>query len=164
MKKEINKRQKTVYLILLNIRSVLNVGSIFRTADAAGVSKIFLVGYTPSPKDRFGIDRKDLAKVALGAEKNVKWESFVNISSLINKLKKENFQIIALEQDKKSVDYKKIKTKEKIAIILGNEVDGIPKNILKKCDLVGEIPMRGKKESLNVSVSAGIFIFKILEI
>ncbi|MCC7004834.1 TrmH family RNA methyltransferase [Candidatus Nomurabacteria bacterium] len=164
MKQITQRYPKTVYLILLNIRSVLNVGSIFRTADAAGVSKIFLVGYTPSPKDRFGNERADLAKVALGAEKNVAWESLPQILPLIKKLKKENFQIIALEQDKRAVDYKKIKTKNKIAIILGNETSGISKNVLKNCDLVGEISMLGKKESLNVAVSTGIFLFRVLGI
>ena len=86
-----------------------NVGAIFRTADAAGISKIYLTGYTPAPLDRFGKKRKDLAKSALGAEEFVKWEQRKSTFSLLAKLKKENFLIIGIEQDKKSVDYKIIR-------------------------------------------------------
>ena len=161
-----------IYLILHNIRSVYNVGSIFRTADTAGVSKIFLTGYTPAPKDRFGRERKDISKVALGAEKNIEWEKIKNIGTLIKKLKKEKFFIIGVEQSKKSVDYKKISArggpafgwKGGLVFIFGNEVKGISKSILDKCDIITEIPMKGKKESLNVSVSAGVVLFRILSV
>lgn len=149
-----------LYLILHDIRSVENVGSIFRTADAAGVSKIFLAGYTPSPIDRFGRKRKDLAKVALGAEDSVEWESISDLVKLIKNLK---MNVVALEQDKNSTDYKKFKkTTGNIALIVGNEVEGIPKNILKLCDQIIEIPMHGKKESLNVSVATGIALFELI--
>jgi len=150
-------------LILDNIRSVENVGAMFRTADAVGIDKIYLVGYTPAPLDRFGRKRNDLHKSALGAEEFVAWEQVKNITILLNKLKKEDFQIIAIEQDEKSIDYKKVKLKFKNAFIVGTEVTGIPKNILKKCDVIAEIPMYGKKESLNVSVAFGIAIFGILD-
>ncbi len=123
--------KQNIVLILHDIRSVYNVGAIFRTADAAGVSKIYLSGVTPLPIDRFGRKRKDFAKCALGAEENVAWEKMEEILTLISKLKKDGYKIIAVEQDKKSVDYKKIKIGEKTAIILGNEVAGLPKNILK---------------------------------
>lgn len=158
------KKNKEVFLILHNIRSIHNVGSIFRTADASGVSKIFLTGYTPTPTDRFGKQRKDLAKVALGAEKSLPWESSKSISNVIKKLKKGNFQIIAIEQAKNSIDYKKIKAKNKVVFILGNEPKGLPTSVLKICDKIAEIPMKGMKESLNVSVSAGIVLFRILNI
>ncbi len=151
-------------IILNDIRSVENVGAMFRTADAAGINKIYLTGYTPTPLDRFGRKRKDIAKSALGAEEFVEWEQVKNTSTLITKLKKEGFQIIAIEQDAKSIDYKKVKLKNKNAFIVGTEVTGIPKNILKKCDVIAEIPMRGKKESLNVSVALGIVLFRILNI
>jgi 23S rRNA (guanosine2251-2'-O)-methyltransferase len=151
-------------LILNDIRSVENVGAMFRTADAGGIDKIYLVGITPAPVDRFGRKRKDLAKSALGAEEFVAWESVKTILPLIKKLKRDGFQIIAIEQDEKSVDYKKVKTKEKNVFIVGTEVTGIPKNILKHCDVITEIPMRGKKESLNVSVSLGIALFRILKV
>ena len=108
------------FLIIHNVRSAYNVGAIFRTADAVGILKIYLTGYTPTPTDRFGRARKDIAKTALGAEKNIPWEYNKNIGTLISKLKKENVQLIALEQSEKSTNYKKIKTKEKVALILGN--------------------------------------------
>ena len=156
--------KKENILILQDIRSVQNVGAIFRTAEAAGINKIYLTGYTPAPIDRFGKKRKDLAKSALGAEELVSWESKKNISTLIEKLKKDKYFIIAIEQDESSVDYKKVKLKDKNVFIVGTEVTGIPKNILKKCDVIAEMPMKGKKESLNVSVATGIALFRILNI
>ncbi|MES2023490.1 MAG: TrmH family RNA methyltransferase [Patescibacteria group bacterium] len=151
-------------LILNDIRSVENVGAMFRTADAAGIEKIYLVGVTPAPIDRFGRKRNDLAKSALGAEEFVKWEQAEDIFSLLEKLKKENFKIIAIEQDEKSIDYKDIKIGEKNAFLMGTEVSGIPKEVLEKCDLIAEIPMLGKKESLNVSVALGVALFRMLQI
>ncbi|MFH1402396.1 MAG: TrmH family RNA methyltransferase [Patescibacteria group bacterium] len=159
--------QKEIFLILHNIRSVYNVGSIFRTADACGVSKIFLTGYTPTLLDKFGREAGGFAKTALGAEKNIPWEYFSQPAPLLQKLHEQNFQIIAIEQSKNSVDYKKINPLndgQKIAFLLGNEVRGISESLLKKCNIIAEIPMRGKKESLNVSVSAGIALFRILNI
>jgi len=155
-----NKKQENI-LILHNIRSVGNVGAMFRTADAAGIDKIYLTGYTPCPLDRFGRIRKDLAKSALGAEEFVDWEQKKSILSLLFKLKKEKYLIIGIEQAKNSIDYKKVKLKQQNAFIVGAEVTGIPKNILKKCDVIAEIPMQGKKESLNVSVACGIALFRI---
>jgi len=155
------KNQKVV--VLDNIRSVYNVGSIFRTADALGIDKIFLCGTTPTPKDRFGRERNDLSKVSLGAEKNVSWKYDLKTESVLKKLKKEKFQIIAIEQDKKSVDFKKIKATYPIAIVMGNEVEGLDKKVLKLCDIIAEMPMKGKKESLNVSVAFGVAAYRILE-
>jgi tRNA G18 (ribose-2'-O)-methylase SpoU len=155
------KKNQENIIILYNIRSVENVGAIFRTADAAGIDKIYLTGYTPCPLDRFGRKRRDLAKSALGAEEFVPWEQKKSIHSLLTKLKKEGYQIIAIEQDKKSIDYKKVKLKQKNAFMVGEEVAGIPKNILSKGDVIAEIPMKGKKESLNVSVAFGIALFRI---
>ena len=151
-------------LIIHDVRSVQNVGAMFRTADAAGVDKIYLTGYTPTPLDRFGRKRKDLAKSALGAEEFVPWEQKKSILPLLLKLKKEGFLIIGIEQDKRSVDYKKVKPKARNAFIVGTEVTGIPKNVLEKCDITAEIPMRGKKESLNVSVATGVALFRILSL
>ena len=137
---------------------------MFRTADAAGISQIYLTGFTPTPLDRFGNVRKDMAKSALGAENFIPWKYVKNTISLIDKLKKEKYLIIGIEQDKKSVDYKKVKLQDKNVFIMGAEVTGIPKKVLKKCDIIAEIPMKGKKESLNVSVSCGIALFRILNI
>ncbi|MEK7128646.1 MAG: TrmH family RNA methyltransferase [Patescibacteria group bacterium] len=154
-------KQPENILIIHNVRSVQNVGAMFRTADAAGINKIYLTGYTPAPLDRFGRKRKDLAKSALGAEEFVPWEQKKSILPLLSELKKEKFLIIGIEQDENSVDYKKIRSKARNAFIVGAEVAGIPKSILKKCDVIAEIPMRGKKESLNVSVALGISLFRI---
>ncbi|MFA4975559.1 MAG: TrmH family RNA methyltransferase [Candidatus Paceibacterota bacterium] len=157
------KKQENI-LIIHDIRSVTNVGAMFRTADAALINKIYLTGFTPTPLDRFGKVRKDMAKSALGAENFIPWEYKKNTSILIDKLKRENYFIIGVEQDKKSIDYKKIKLQNKNVFIMGAEVTGIPKNIIAKCDVIAEIPMRGKKESLNVSVACGIALFRILNI
>src|SRR3989338_11477753 len=105
------KTRKEIAVLLHNIRSTHNVGSIFRTADALGISKIYLSGYTPTPLDKFNKPRKDIAKVALGAEKTLPWEYFKSGEKLIKKLKKEGFDIVGIEQDKKAIDYKKIKPK-----------------------------------------------------
>lgn len=157
------KTDSKKYLILENIRSVYNVGAIFRTADAIGIDKIFLVGYTPAPIDRFGRARADVHKAALGAEESVAWEQVADASVLIENLKAEGYQIVALEQGKKSADYKKIKLSDKTAIVVGNEVDGVSKEVLKFSDILAEIPMIGKKESLNVSVAVGIFLFRLFD-
>ncbi len=149
-------------LILHNIRSVYNVGSIFRTADAAGIEKIFLTGYTPAPTDRFGRERSDFSKVSLGAEKTVAREQIKNVYGAIKKLKEEGYTIAAIEQAPNSTSLFDFKaTDKKLALVLGNEVRGLSKAILAKCDVVLEIPMRGKKESLNVSVAAGIAMFTV---
>ena len=155
---------KEVAVLLHNIRSTHNVGSIFRTTDALGVSKIYLSGYTPTPLDKFNRPRKDIAKVSLGAEKTIPWEYVSSPKVLVKKLKKNKWQIVALEQSSDSVDYKKIKVKYPVLIILGNEVDGVLEEILSLTDIVAEIPMGGKKESLNVSVAFGVAIFRILDI
>jgi len=155
-------------VILYNIRSLHNVGSIFRTADAAGVEKIYLCGITPAPIDEFGRPRLQLTKVSLGAEKYVKWEKVKSATRLIDKLKKENYKIFAIEQNKKSIPYYKVKIssnrlrlRPRVALVLGNEVKGLPLSILKRADKILEIPMYGKKESLNVAVAFGIVVFHL---
>jgi 23S rRNA (guanosine2251-2'-O)-methyltransferase len=159
-----NRMKYPVHLLLHDIRSVHNAGSIFRTADAAGISKIMLSGFTPTPVDRFNHPRSDFAKIALGAEKTIVWEYAKTFLSVVKKYKKLSFQIIALEQASNSVDYKKVKINKPSLIILGNEPKGISTSLLKYADIIAEIPMKGEKESLNVSVAAGIFLFKILNI
>ena len=169
-----SRNNNEIALILDNIRSVYNVGAIFRTADTIGVSKIYLCGYTPGQLDRFGRARSDFKKSALGAEKTVSCESFLNTEDTIKELKKEKFFIIAVEQDKRAVDYKKISPKEKTALVVGNEVGGLSEAILSLCNEIAEIPIRGKlarnrqsddvgKESLNVSVALGIVLFRIFD-
>ena len=164
--KKINKDNRRVILAMHNIRSTHNVGAIFRTADAAGVSEIFLIGVTPDPIDRFGRKRSDVAKAALGAEDTIKWQHFDDAKFLekVSDLKGEGFQIVSIEQSENSVDYKTIEVCENILIIVGNEVDGLPKEVIGACDFVAEIPMLGEKESLNVSVATGVALFRILNI
>lgn len=157
-----NDRKYRIFLVLDNIRSIYNVGSVFRTADAAGISEIFLCGITPTPIDRFNRARSDLEKVALGAEKNIPWRYFKNTEEAVKNLKKEKVNLIAVEQTKKSIDYKKIRVNKDTAFVFGNEVKGVSESVLKTCDLICEIPMKGKKESLNVSVSVGIILFRAL--
>ena len=148
-----------IAVLLHNIRSTHNVGSIFRTSDAAGVEKIYLSGYTPAPTDRFGRIQKDIAKTALGAENMLPWEYSASPSAIIAKLKKEKWAIAGVEQDKRAVDYRTYTLKKPTLLIFGNEVRGIPPALRAQCDTLVEIPMHGKKESLNVSVAAGIILF-----
>jgi tRNA G18 (ribose-2'-O)-methylase SpoU len=149
---------KEIFLILHDIRSSENVGSIFRTADAAGVSRIFLTGYTPAPLDRFARPNAKLTKAALGAEGFVPWEKRENILALIRELKGKGFSVAAVEQAPGSLHHAAFSA-EKAALIFGNEVQGLPVAVIEASDVVLEIPMRGKKESLNVSVAAGIVLF-----
>ena len=152
--------------ILVNIRSLHNVGSIFRTSDAAGIEKIYITGYTPTPIDQFGAIRPQIGKVALGAEKDIPWQYYRSATALIDKLKKDGFTILAIEQSKNSKTYSKIKlTKkelEKTVLIVGNEIRGLSPAILKRADQILEIPMYGKKESLNVSVAFGIVAYGLM--
>lgn len=154
---------KEFIAIIHNVRSLHNVGSVFRTADGAGVSKIYLTGYTPSPIDEMGRIRKEIIKTALGAEQSIKWETVKNISAVTKRLKKEGVQIVALEKAKNAVDYKKFKPKFPVALIVGNEVRGLSSTILTRADAIISIPMLGKKESLNVSVAFGIAAYSILK-
>ena len=156
-----NTQQKI--LVLHDIRSVLNVGAIFRTADSIGINKILISGITPAPIDRFGRERKDLHKTALGSEKSVAWEQVQNIEEKIKELKTEGFEVVALEQSPESVDYKEYKTTEKTVIILGREVEGVSQELLSLCDKILEIPMNGEKESLNVSVATGILLYRLFD-
>lgn len=148
-------------IVLYNIRSLHNVGSIFRTADAAGISKIYLCGITPAPLDRFGKPRSQLAKVSLGAEKYVPWEKRKSTVGVVRDLKKHGLKILALEQSKHSIPYFKMSSDKNIALILGNEIKGLPFSILRLADKILEIPMHGRKESLNVAVAFGIAVFHL---
>lgn len=160
--KKKQKNKKEILAILHNIRSIQNVGSIFRTSDASGVTKIYLTGYTPSPLDEMGKIRTDFNKTSLGAEKIVEWEKKRDLGRLLLNLNKKGIYILGLEQDHRAVNYKKIIKKYPLAVILGNEVSGLSDSILGKCDNVVYIPMHGKKESLNVSVAFGIFIYSVI--
>lgn len=163
------KSKKTeVVVVLPDIRSSYNIGSIFRTSDATGVSKIYICGYSPCPTDKFNRPQKEIAKTALGAEKRIPWEYKKDAQRVIKNLKDEGFIVVAVEQDERSITYKEFFKKSggkkvtKVAIIFGNEVEGLPKKIITLCDAVVDIPMLGEKESLNVSVSAGIILYELI--
>jgi len=160
MNKINQKREKEIVLILENIRSVHNVGSIFRTADGFGITKIYLTGFTPEPIDRFGRLRTDFKKTALGAEKIISWKKQTT-KETIRDLKLSKFKIIAIEQDPKSKPLDQLKLEGNTAIILGSETVGIEQETLKMSDEIFEIKMRGSKESLNVSVVAGMAIYQL---
>lgn len=153
--------QKRVVL-LHNIRSSHNVGSIFRTCDGAGVTEIILSGYTPAPIDRFGRLQKDIAKTALGAEHTISWSHVKTPSTAIRRAKKAGMRIVGVEQDARSIDYRTYKDDVPTLFLFGNEVKGLSKSLRDACDTILEIPMHGKKESLNVSVAAGIVLFGTL--
>lgn len=155
---------KTV--VLDNLRSVYNVGSIFRTANAVGVDRIILCGTTPTPLDKKGERRKDFAKVALGAEETVAWEYVEETRGKIQELRREGYYVVAFEQDIRAVDYKEVSVdgKENIAFVIGPEVTGISNEVLDSCDVIAEIPMLGTKESLNVTIAFGIGVYRILGI
>jgi tRNA G18 (ribose-2'-O)-methylase SpoU len=152
--------QKHFYVIAHNIRSLYNVGSIFRTADAFGVSKIYLTGYTGTPANPF--HKKKIGKVALGAEGWVAWEYFKSAQAVIRVLKKQKVNIVGLENNiGNAMPIGKFKPKFPLALILGEEVSGINRSLIKSCDQLLEIPVSGKKESLNVSVAFGIAAYHI---
>jgi tRNA G18 (ribose-2'-O)-methylase SpoU len=151
--------QGQVAVLLHNVRSTHNVGSIFRTSDAAGVSKMLLSGYTPRPIDRFGREQKDIAKTALGAEKYLEWEYAKSPMTFVKRLKKEGWTMVGVEQDKRAKNYQDFTPQGKTVFIFGNEVLGLSRVLRDICDELVEIPMHGKKESLNVSVTAGIILF-----
>lgn len=154
-------------IILHNIRSKFNVGSIFRTADACGaVSKIYLCGYTPAPIDHRGKPNSGLLKVSLGAEKFIAWEQIKQTWRLLDRLKKQGYAIYGVELSESAVPYFEVKLpakqRQKTVLVLGNEVKGLSPALLKRTDQLIEIPMYGQKESLNVAVAFGIVIYGLI--
>ena len=149
--------KREFYVVCDNIRSLENVGSIFRTSDALGVRRIFLCGISGRPPHH------KISKTALGAETAVPFEYYRQVGRLIDKLKKSKIQVVALEQDEKAIVYTKFKPKFPCALIIGNEVKGVSKKVLEKCDKIIYLPMSGQKESLNVSVSFGIAGYEIIK-
>ena len=151
-----NSRKTPITIVLDNVRSSLNVGSVFRTADAFLIEKIILCGITPTPPS------KDIRKSALGSTNSVDWEYEDNTIDAVLKLKKKNYQIIGVEQVKESIMLNNFKiSKDQIAIIFGNEVDGVKNEVINLCDKIIEIPQFGTKHSLNISVSSGIVIWEL---
>ena len=149
--------------VLHNLRSAYNVGSIFRTADGIGVSRIYLTGYTMAPADptrpyETKAERM-LGKTALGAQKTVPWEKNESFAAVAEDLRERGFAVVAVEQTPESVDYRSFSpppTATGLALVLGNEPRGLEERDLALCDSAVEIPMRGSKKSLNVAVAAGV--------
>lgn len=148
-----NKPQQI--LILPDIRSCHNVGAMFRTADACNFDKLYLVGYTAHPP------KPQIDKVSLGAETWVPWEAVADLQELVVKLKAEGYTVIALEKNDTSLSIEEYTPEVPVALIVGNEVDGVSEDILALCDHVLHLPMYGRKESLNVSVAAGIAMYTL---
>lgn len=149
------------FVILHNVRSSHNVGAIFRTADAVGISKIYLCGYTPTPVDRFGRPNEKLLKTALGATATVAWEQVSDTPELVARLRSAGVFLVAVEQTPQSVSLftAPIPTDRPVAFIFGNEVEGVSPDICTASDIVTELPMLGMKESLNVAVTAGVVLY-----
>ena len=151
------KNKLEVIVVLDNIRSMHNIGSIFRTCDAIGNCTIYLCGICAIPPN------KEIYKTALGAEDSVKWKYFTSTQEAVNSLKQKNFEVIAVEQTKKSVSLNEFRTDStKLALILGNEVNGISKEIINTSQSCVEINQYGIKKSMNVSVAAGIVLWHIV--
>ena len=159
-------KEKRFYLVLHNVRSAYNVGAVFRTADGAGVDHIYLTGYTPAPPDGTRLyttkPERMIIKTALGAHEYVSWSQHADFADVARELKAKNVRIVALEQGERSVDYRSYKPLEDMALVLGNEPVGIDEEALALCDALVEIPMRGQKQSLNVSVAAGIAMYELI--
>lgn len=156
---EFKQAEKNKIIVLLdNIRSAYNVGSIFRTADAFLIEAIFICGYTPLPTHRA------VHKTALGAVETVNWMQFANIEEAIHQLKENNYTVYAIEQAEQSIrlDAFSISSTQKTAVVFGNEVTGVQDVVMQQTDGCIEIPQHGMKHSLNVSVAAGIVLWKLV--
>lgn len=150
--------KNSIIAVLDNIRSMHNVGSVFRTADAFLTEAIFLCGYTPQPPHR------DIHKTALGATETVDWMYFPATTEAVLKLKEKGYKIYAIEQTEESISLEKssLNKYDKIAVVFGNEVDGVNNDVLNLCDGCIEIPQFGMKHSLNISVAAGIVLWEFV--
>lgn len=159
-------KNNQLYLIAPNIRSLYNIGCLFRAADVFGVDKIYLTGYTPDPASNIRHNggecrqKKQISKTALGAEEWVAWEKHKDTISLLKKLKDKSILLYALETGEKAEDLTTFKPKFPCALILGSEVEGIDPEILALVDEVVSIPVLGKKTSLNVAVAAGVALYE----
>jgi len=145
-----------VFALVENIRSMHNVGSIFRTSDGARISKLFLSGYTAQPP------RREIDKTALGATDSVPWEYSAEPLQIIHRLKEQKVQIVVVEHTNRSVPYTQPQYRFPLCLVLGNEVDGVSQEVVKEADLAVDLPMLGLKQSLNVSVAYGIVLYHVL--
>lgn len=150
--------ERSLDVIVHNIRSAQNVGSLFRTADSLGVSKLWLTGYTPVPS------HARVAKTALGAQSSVAWEHVLDVQDVIQRTKKEGKRLIGLELDPRAVALSEFAPPEKMVLLIGNEVEGITPSLLVECDDVVSLPQKGMKESMNVAVATGIATYRLLHV
>lgn len=146
-----------LHLVAHNIRSRENVGSLFRTADSLGVAKIWLSGYTPVPPD------PKISKVALGAEAVVSFETYLDIESVLKRLKEQQIPLYALELTPDAINVAEFEPPAALALLLGTETTGIPPSLLEECVASLFIPQQGMKESLNVTIATAIAAWKILQ-
>jgi 23S rRNA (guanosine2251-2'-O)-methyltransferase len=162
---------REIIIIAHDMRSIHNVGSLLRTAEGFGASKVYLTGYTPYPI-KSGDDRlphlarkidAQISKTALGAEHGQPWEQVESIKSLLNSLKERGFTVAGLEQNNKSIALPEFTPPEKIAVLLGSEVEGLAQELIRLCDVLLEIPMYGQKESFNVVQAAAICLYALRE-
>lgn len=145
-----------IYIIVENVRSLFNVGAIFRSADGVHASGIYLTGFTGQPP------RKEISRVALGADETVPYLYERDTLSVIAFLKSQNIQVIALEKTPQSIDYRSFTYQKPVAVVVGHEVEGVSPQTLNACDNVVHLPMCGQKISLNVSVASGIILYELL--
>ena len=153
-------------VVLENIRSMHNVGSVFRTSDGVGVEKIYLCGYTPAPvHEQLGYLRPQIEKVALGATELVAWEKRTTAWRLIDELKQQGRTIIVLEQHKNAVGVNTVRLSQSqwdtAVFVVGHELNGVSNGVLKRADIIADIPMLGRKRSLNVSVAFGVAMYAL---
>ena len=151
--KQANK--KKIVVILDNVRSMHNVGSVFRTSDAFLIQAIYLCGYTPKPPHR------DIQKTALGATETVEWHYFSTTMEAVNLLKEKGYKVFAVEQAEGSISLESFAIEDNIAVVFGNEVEGVDNSVIAACNGCIEIPQFGTKHSLNISVAAGIVLWEL---
>ncbi len=144
-----------VTVVCEDIRSLYNVGSIFRTSDGAGIEKLYLCGYTGHPP------RSEIDKTALGSVESVSWEYYPNQFEVVRGLRRSGYRIVALEHTDRSVPYNEARFDFPVCLVLGNEVKGVTDELLALCDMAVDIPMRGLKQSLNVTVAYGILVYHV---
>lgn len=151
-----DSRKMPILIVLDNIRSMHNVGSVFRTADAFLLQGIYLCGFTPRPPHR------DIHKTALGATETVDWKYYDSTTGAVAELKQEGYKVFAVEQVEQSIPLHRFSSDAKIAVVFGNEVTGVEQEVLALCDGSIEIPQLGMKHSLNISVAAGIVLWELV--
>lgn len=154
---------KKIVLVLDSVRSKENVGALFRTADAVAVEEVMLCGITPQPVNRFGNQDSKIKKAALGAENTIPWKYCADVDRACSNLRERGYVVCCLEQTQQSVSYTRLSQvrEERIALVVGNEVDGVQSSLCLNADMCVFIPMLGEKESLNVTTATGIALYEL---